>query len=99
MSEFENYPPDYSSSGRWHRGFTFTPPEGPCNEHVVVVVNPENEMFQKVEGVIEKEGVPARPYEHSGIMPSVIVRCTECFRLWSFPEFADPHRLSIGENE
>lgn len=73
---------DVSASGRWRRGQTYIPDQGPCKGHVVKVLNPEIVALQKgtyLDG-------PNKGQEVVTPMPSVIVRCMDCFRSWSFSE-------------
>ena len=73
---------DVSDSGYWSKGQTYVPHDGPCKGHEVRVINPEVTMMQKA---VVTDG-PEKGKLVQAMLPSVFVRCTECFKSWAFPE-------------
>lgn len=77
---------EVSESGRWEKGVCYIPGSGECEGHIVEVVNPEVELIYRGTTMREiRPGVSKRVAVEGPVL-SVLVRCTDCFRSWSFFE-------------
>ena len=79
----------------WEKGLIFQPTTGPCHQHLVEVLNVDVMLFQRGMAVSKEdietgEIVELVTQEEVNIeMPSVMVRCRDDLKSWSFPMALD----------
>lgn len=83
-----------SSSGRWYKGQTFTPPKGSCSEHVVEVLNPSVMAEQSITKTTGSGSIT-----RTGDAECVMARCTVCLYSMMFPEVATVPGPGVADEE